>query len=329
MNFKYKFLKNKYLLHKGNQYFKIIIIFIFIFFYTAILLIQHNKNILNVCLCAIGKGEKLYVKEYINYYEKLGYNHIFLYDNNDINGEVYEEIIKDELKKGFVSIINYRGKMGKRYIDGFKMDSQNEAYYDCYEKNNKIYNWLSFFDLDEFLEISPFNISIQQFLNNRRYKNCQAIKFNFLFYSDNELLYYYDSPVQQRFTTPLINHPNNKYIKSTVRGRLNINYWKNGTNPHSGNMKYTTCNSNGEIINYKSKKNLYFNFTYAALKHYSTKSVEEYYYKVKRGYPNYKLKDYHYNKSKIIQKINYYFIYNKKTKKKIKLFKKLFKIKYI
>ena len=47
-------------------------------------MIQHNKNIINVCLCVIGKGEKLYVKEYINYYEKLGYNHIFLYDNNDI-----------------------------------------------------------------------------------------------------------------------------------------------------------------------------------------------------------------------------------------------------
>ena len=151
MKFKYNFLKNNYLLHKSNQYFKIIIILYLFIFFNAILLInrflrnrkekkemiQHNKNIINVCLYVIGKGEKLYVKEYINYYEKLGYNHIFLYDNNDINGEVYEDIIQDELKKGFVSIINYRGKIGKRYVNGFKMDSQNEAYYDCYEKNNK------------------------------------------------------------------------------------------------------------------------------------------------------------------------------------------------
>ena len=98
MKFKYNFLKNNYLLHKSNQYFKIIIILYLFFFFKAILLInrylrnrkekkemiQHNKNIINVCLCVIGKGEKLYVKEYINYYEKLGYNHIFLYDNNDI-----------------------------------------------------------------------------------------------------------------------------------------------------------------------------------------------------------------------------------------------------
>ena len=287
-------------------------------------LIKNIDNSIKVCLCVIGKSEKLYAKEYINHYYKLGYNHIFLYDNNDINGEIFEDVIMDELKKGFVSIINFRGKTGRRYINGFLMDSQLEAYYDCYKKNNKIYDWLSFFDFDEFLELRPYNQTIQQFLSNKRYKQCKVIKFNFLFYSDNELLYYNNSPISQRFTTPLIHHNNNRYIKSTVRGGLKDNYWRNCTNPHSGRNYYRTCNSNGEKVNYSSKNTKTFNFTYAALKHYSTKSVEEFCNKIKRGYPFHKKN--HYTTERKINRMNYYFRYNKKTKEKINLFKKIFEI---
>ena len=64
------------------------------------------KKIINtkkVCLCVIGKNENLYIQEFINYYNKLGYNHIFLYDNNDINDERFYDVIKNE--KDFVSVI--------------------------------------------------------------------------------------------------------------------------------------------------------------------------------------------------------------------------------
>ena len=205
--------------------------------------INNYKN-LKICLCIIGKGEKLYAKEYINYYKTLGYNHIYLYDNNEINGERFEEALQEELNNGFVSIINYRGKKGRK---GKLRDPQLEAYYDCYEKNNKFFDWLSFFDFDEFLELKPIN-NIQKFLNNIRYKHCVSIKINFLFYSDNELLYYDNRSIQQRFTSPLLNHPNNKYIKTIVRGGLKPNYWKNSKTPHTGNINYISCNSLGNII---------------------------------------------------------------------------------
>ncbi len=106
---------------------------------------KSKTNIINditICLCIMGKEENIYAKEYINHYKKLGYNHIFLYDNNDLNGENFEDVLKDEINEGFVSIINYRGKKGKK---GKKGGIQLEIYYDCYEKNNKNYDWLSFF----------------------------------------------------------------------------------------------------------------------------------------------------------------------------------------
>ena len=329
IKFKYLFLYNK---HNNNYNFrkKIIILYLIFNFYILLIinriikknnLINNYKNI-KVCLCIIGKGEKLYAKEYVNYYMKIGYNHIYLYDNNDINGERFEEVLENELNNGFVSIINFRGKKGIKEKHG---DPQIESYFDCYEKNNKFYDWLSFFDFDEFLELKPIN-NIQKFLSNIRYEHCQIIKINFLFYSDNELLYYDSRPIQHRFTSPLLNHPNNIYIKSMVRGGLSQNYWKNTETPHTGKMKYKNCNSLGKKIKYFTNKNIPYNYKYAVLKHYYSKSVEEYCHKTKRGYAFFDKIEF--DTKRKISKIENYFIYNKKTKIKIKLFKKLFSLKY-
>jgi hypothetical protein len=72
------------------------------------------KTDIKVCLCLMGKEENLYAKEYVEHYKKLGYNHIFLYDNNELNGERFEDVLKEEINEGFVSIINFRGKKGKK-----------------------------------------------------------------------------------------------------------------------------------------------------------------------------------------------------------------------
>ncbi len=279
-----------------------------------------NKSDIKVCLCVMGKEENIYAKEFINHYKKLGYNHIFLYDNNDLNGEKFEDVLKEEINERLVSIINYRGKKGKKgKIGGIQL----EIYYDCYEKNNKDYDWLSFYDFDEFLELKPNNLTIQQFLGNKRYKKCQNVKINFQHYSDNELLYYDNRPVQERFTTPVYNYYS-RVIKSTVRGRLKINYWKKSNGAHTSLMKYISCNSEGKIIKYYSYMNLPVNYKYAALKHYYTKSVEEYCNKSIRGeafYPNII-----FNEKRKKQKMEMYFKINKKNDEKIKLFKKLFSL---
>ena len=59
------------------------------------------KNIasIKIGLCMICKLENLYIQEFMDYYKKLGYNHIFIYDNNDINGERFEDVIQKEIEK--------------------------------------------------------------------------------------------------------------------------------------------------------------------------------------------------------------------------------------
>ena len=312
------------------------IFFIFLLFYIYIL--EHKKKFksninkfisnyilhnaykyIKACLCVIGKNENLYVKEFVTYYKNLGYNHIYIYDNNDVNGERFEDVLDDEIKSNFVTIKHYRGKSALHIQRG----PQCMAFRHCYDSHRREYDWLSFFDFDEFLEVRPKARSIQEFLGNPRYNKCQNIKINFLIYGDNELLYYDNRPVQERFTKPNYNHPSNNIVKSTVRGGLEHNYWRFKCSVHTSYMNVTNCNSQGDIIKYDSGTNP-MNHTYAAIKHYYTKSVEEYVNKTRRG-DSFIYKGYtDFWKRK---RIKAYFGYNNYSLEKENLFLKLFKLK--
>ena len=62
-----------------------------------------------ICICVIGKNENLYVREFIDYYKLLKVNKIIIFDNNDINGEKFDTIIKDFIEEKIVEIIDVRG----------------------------------------------------------------------------------------------------------------------------------------------------------------------------------------------------------------------------
>ena len=40
-----------------------------------------------VCVCTPVKRENRYIKEYVEHYKKYGVDKIFLYDNNNVDGE--------------------------------------------------------------------------------------------------------------------------------------------------------------------------------------------------------------------------------------------------
>ena len=56
-----------------------------------------------ICVCSIGKNENLYIKEFVEYYKSIGIDKIFIYDNNDIQGESFETVLEDYKK----NIINF------------------------------------------------------------------------------------------------------------------------------------------------------------------------------------------------------------------------------
>jgi len=268
-----------------NIILKCFMFMIFTYFLSLILLLikflffSSEVDNYKICICAIGKNENRYIKEFVNYYENIGYKHFFLYDNNDINDERFEDVIQTEIEKGFVSIINYRGYRGK------KQNPQFSAYEDCYEKNNKNYTWISFFDIDEYLELVPSNMKAKNFFDQEKFKLCQVIKLNWLLYKTKDSLYYENASLHERMITPLIGIKENEHIKSTVRGNLTPNYWFNCNNPHTSINNLTTCSSSGKIINSSSPFNSPVEYQYAYLKHFHFRSFEELCLKIKRGRP--------------------------------------------
>lgn len=241
----------------------------------TLVMIKKSKDI-KICLCAIAKNENKYLREFVEHYKKIGYNKIFLYDNNDIFGEKFEEVIKDYIINEFVKVIYFKDINSKKI-------PQIEAYKDCYKKNSKVYDWLSFFDIDEYVELNKKYKTMKEFLKDKKIAHCQNIKLNWLYYYDSNLLYYENKPLQKRLKIFENDNPVNIHIKSTVKGNLSINYWENAKNPHSSSMNITTCSSSGKIIKYDSPFNKPPDFTNAKLRHYHYKSFQEYCLKIKKG----------------------------------------------
>lgn len=231
-----------------------------------------------VALNCMGKCENTYIREWVEYHKSLGFDKIFIYDNNDIDGEHFEDVIGDYVEKGFCEIIDFRGRKC----------CQEQAYHDCYVKNNKEYDWIAVFDIDEFLTLKQHS-NVHDFLNDLRYSDYQILHLNWMCYGDNEMLDSDGRSCQERFTIPLPydirrfkDFPENNHIKSIVRGGLKHLNWRFIT--HTPWCFYRCCNAEGKECEVRSPYNPY-NFDVAYFRHYYTKTVGEW-IKVKqaRGY---------------------------------------------
>lgn len=283
--------------------------------------VKGKKNIIiksktKVCLCCIAKKENLYISYFVNHYKKLGYNHIYIYDNNDLDEEHLEEVIHPEINEGFVTIMNYRGYRGKRD------DAQMDAYYDCYKRFNSDCNWISFFDIDEFLFVNPVNgtnLTIQEMLDQPIYDHCENVKINWISFSDSELLYYENKPVTERFTKFSRFRYEFGNVKSTIRTNISHNL-RRAYNPHAIFSNVKGCLSSGR------RKQIDFfmlppDYKGAVIKHYVTKTISEFCNKIKRGNAE---KTFDLDTEKLGEKFHYFFMTNKKTQEKVDIFNKVF-----
>ena len=236
---------------------------------------EFSKKALNILLCIIIKGENIYLRQFIDYYFEIGVNKIIILDNNINDGEILEEIINDYIDRKFVEIINIRNK--KRY--------QTKGYTEVYNKYQKNYDWLMFFDVDEYLIIPKYK-NIHDFLNEDKYNNYDIIHVSWVLFDDNDLIYYDNRTLLERFTRPrhFINKSFNIlniHIKSILRNGF-INFIWKGT-PHTPEGNFKCCDINGKKV-----KNIPFlhknpgirsNLTVPYIKHFLFKTVEEYFLK--------------------------------------------------
>ena len=95
--------------------------------------------------------------------------------------------------------------------------------------------------------LKPRNSSIQDFLDNPRYNNCEDIQFNWRVFTDNEQLDYEDKPLNERFPVESKYILDQRHVKTTVRGKLDYNKFKKNDNPHSVYSNIKACSSSGKV----------------------------------------------------------------------------------
>ena len=178
---------------------------------------------------------------------------------------------------------------------------------ECYQRNYKKYDWLIFYEIDEFINLHNYT-SIKTFLNEYKFKNCQIIYLNLVCHTDNNLLYYENKSLVERF--PKI--AKFKFeVKSIIRGHLKM-YIKIDR-LHVSTNKLINCNGFGHKNKIRFGTSTEPDTKYYYIDHYYSKSTEEFIIKLKRGdlYKN--------TKNYIMHKIYKYYLQNNFTKDKIEL----------
>ena len=264
--------------------------------------IQKKNSDVKVCLCTLGKKENRYAREFVEYYKKLDVDKIYLYDNNDVDGEKLEEPIDDYVKNGFVEILNWRGQKQALY----------KIMNNCYRTNYNKYDYLLFYEIDEHINLYNYT-NIKPFLSLPRFQNCEIIYLNLICHTDNNKLYYEDKPLAERFPEKVpLNKTSGRQleIKFILKGHIHNMYIDN---VHRGNTRNKNCNSFGHSNKYNVIYSTEPDYKYY-IDHYYGKSTEEFIFKL-----NKKLSPIYTDKGFFYWRIKKYFSENEITFQKIQM----------
>jgi hypothetical protein len=245
----------------------------------------------------------LYIKEFVEYYIKLGIKKIIIYDNNDVDGEKFEDKLEYYIKNNFVEILDIRG------LKSVQMPTYNH----CYKKYSNQFDFLSFLDVDEFITIEN-GLNLVEYLYRPKFQKCETILLNWEMYGDNNLERYDKRTMIKRFTK--INSRWNKgksIIRTNISNLIIVASMIIGVN-----TKYF-CDSNGKRLFPKN----FYNFNVpenpeAYIKHFYTKTAEEFCLKINKGDVHFGVNDPYY-KSIIYSKIMIFMKFNKITNEKINI----------
>ena len=205
---------------------------------------------MKVALVCIAKNEDHYIDEWIEYHKKLGFNDIFIYENN----------------------WEYKGNHDVKCIPVHGEVMQIPTYNIFMRKYEGEYDWAAFIDVDEFIVLKEHN-TIQEFISLYGGIN-SSIAMNWVLFGDNgHESVDGDYSVIRRFTKRQTNP--NEQIKVITKVTSNIQF----TLPHctsstwmdtNGKTGFGALNINGPI-------------DVIQLNHYFCKTQEEFQDKINRG----------------------------------------------
>ena len=258
-----------------------------------------------VVVVSVCRGERPYVREFVEYHLELGFDRVIIGDNNDVGDTSLFVQLRDLVSQGRVSLYSLHG-----------MDAVQKEFYNDIIRTHR-YQWAAFIDVDEFLTFAddaPFN-NIKDFL--RSDPNVTAYKVNWMLYGDNDKVNFEDGKVIDRFPEHLPTGittegeiPDNSHVKVLLRGdERNARFIYS---PHvADGVNYLYHSPSGDVLD-GSPFNTNIDFKVLYLRHYYTKTIEEWArFKMTRGYA-----DCRHVEGKQYYPLDKFFRYNRHTPEK-------------
>lgn len=131
----------------------------------------------NKCaICAVAKCENEYINDWVKYHIDLGFDQIYIYDNNDEDYEKIETRIDSR----------YLDRVHITKIPGAK-EFQIPTYNMFYNKFKNKFDWITFLDIDEYVVLKKWK-NIREFLNDNKFRHYNVIRLNWHMFGDDNLI---------------------------------------------------------------------------------------------------------------------------------------------
>ena len=222
---------------------------------------------MKVGIVCIAKLEYYYIVEFVTYHLLLGFDTIYIYDNEEI--PIYHKILKDYLK--YIKIIHLPGNNYHKGVQYIALDH--------FVKNYMYKDGLSHIchiDCDEFIALKKHK-QIKDFIKEYIKDDCAGIGMNWRFFGSNGLEEYNERPILERFTKCA--KEGNIHIKTLI----DTSKFSHFLDCHSINTKNNSKvkNTKGEVIIGAFNKDI--DLSVIQLNHYKCKTLQEFKFIRQRG----------------------------------------------
>ncbi len=242
--------------------------------------VDKNLFLYNLAVVSIMKSEAPYVKEWLDYHLLAGVEHFYIYDNESPDN--LKEVLQPYIDSGTVTYIFYPGKA-----------RQYEAYNEAVQNYKFFCRYIAFIDADEFI-FPQNNKSIVEVTDEilQDKPNAGGLAANIYYFGSNNLeTADYTKGVLERFTRrapidwiPLIGKdkslPGGTAHVSTITIPRKIHHFGNPHYAYYFENCYAVNSNGGRVPTYYNNPPLVDKIV---MNHYSVKSKEEYFEKIKRG----------------------------------------------
>jgi hypothetical protein len=204
---------------------------------------------IKVAICVVAKFEDHYLEEWLDYNHKLGFDHIFLFQND----------WRTDVERPFLTKEIYDGNSVQLHV------------YNKFLKDNTEYDWIAFIDCDEYIVLKKHN-NIKELIEEYKDRT-DVIGLNWFIFGSWGIKTRTSNSLIKMFTN------RNKQVNEHIKVIVNKNVGPIMVLPHNTSKK--SMDTNGKLFDGPFNPNGPTDVAY--INHYHSKTKEDWMKRCERG----------------------------------------------